>query len=133
MDAQDSPLPEISGHSRHLRGVLRAAREKLGWTQQQVADKISDRLQLEKPLSGSSVSEWERFGRHPAVNLMSAWARVVGLRLLVDLDSARGDRIPVLVRPRSTDLVRAIDLLSDEDQTTVRNIVSLMKPRRDLV
>lgn len=133
MDAQDSPLPEVSGHSRHLRGVLRAAREKLGWTQQQVADKITDRLQLEKPLSGSSVSEWERFGRHPAINVMSAWARVVGLRLLVDLDAGTGNRIPVLVRPRSADLCRTIDLLSDEDQQTIKNVVTLMKPRRDLV
>lgn len=133
MDAQDSPLPEVSGHSRHLRGVLRAAREKMGLTQQQVADRITDRLQLEKPLSGSSVSEWERFGRHPAVNLMSCWARVVGLRLMVDLDAGTGNRIPVLVRPVSADLCRTVDLLSEEDQATIRNVVALMKPRRDLV
>lgn len=133
MDSQSTPLPDISGHSRHLRGILRAAREKLGLTQQQVAERITDRLQLEKPLSGSSVSEWERFGRHPAVNVMATWARVVGLRLLVDLDASVGDRVPVLVRPQSADLCRAIDLLGDEDQGTIRNVVGLMKPRRNLV
>lgn len=133
MDTQNTPLPEQTGHSRHLRGVLRAARVKAGLTQQQVADRITERLQLEQPVSGSSVSEWERFGRHPSVSVMAAWARVLGLRLIMDLDSGTGGRLPVLVRPQSADLCRTIDLLSDEDQATVRSVVSLMKPRRDLV
>lgn len=133
METQIPPSNDTTGHNRHLRGVLRAAREKLGLTQQQVADRITERLQLEKPLSGSTVSEWERFGRHPAINLMHAWSRVVGLRLLVDLDAGGGDRIPVLIRPQSADLCRMIDVLSEEDQQTIRNVASHMKPRRDLV
>lgn len=133
MDAQNTPLSEASGHSRHLRSLLRAARERVGLTQQQVADKITERLQLERPLSGSAVSEWERFGRHPAVNVMAAWARVVGLRLLVELDASTGPRIPVLVRPETADLARSIDLLSDEDRALVSSMVSRMKPRSDRV
>ncbi|MEQ1571433.1 MAG: hypothetical protein ABMA64_37750 [Myxococcota bacterium] len=105
----------------------------MGLTQQQVADKITERLQLERPLSGSAVSEWERFGRHPAVNVMAAWARVVGLRLLVELDASTGPRIPVLVRPETADLARSIDLLSDEDRALVSSMVSRMKPRSDRV
>lgn len=124
--------PEV-GHSKHLRAVLRAARERMNLTQQEVAERITEMLALERPLSSSSVSEWERFGRHPAVNVMSAWARVVGLRLVVDLDSSRGERIPVMLRPAASELARAIDLLSDEDRDLVRQMVSRMKPRPDLV
>lgn len=133
MDAQNTPMPESSGQSRHLRQVLRAAREANGWTQQQVADKITDRLQLERPLSGAAVSEWERFGRHPAINVMAAWCRVLGRRLIVQLDESTGERIAVLLRPSTADLARAIDLLSDADRALVQSMVDRMKPRRDLV
>ena len=133
MDAESTALDEQTGHSRHLRAVLRTARERAGLTQQQIADRITQRLQLEKPLSGSTVSEWERFGRHPAINMMAGWCRVLGLRLLVDIDASAGDRIPVLVRPESADLARTIDLLSDDDRELVRQMVARMKLRGERV
>lgn len=122
---------EVSGQSRHLRQILRAARDEAGLTQQQVADRISSRLNLDRPLTGAAVSAWEGFTRHPPINVMAAWARVLGRRLVVQLDDAAGDRVAVLVRPSSSDLVRMIDLLGDEDRRLIEGMVGRMKPRRN--
>lgn len=116
---------EISEHTRALRDRLRRARKDLGLTQQQVADRICARLGIEK-LTGAAVSEWERVNRQPAIDVMAAWARSVGLRLVVELDGAESARIPVLLNPRSADLARAIDLLSDDDRVLVESVVSRM-------
>lgn len=125
-------MPEIehnNGHNKHLRDLLRAARERIGLTQQQVADRISDRLNLERRLTGGAVSEWERFTRHPAIDVMTAWAEAVGLRLVIELDGASGDRISVLVRPESADLPSQIGLLTPADRALVQNVLARFKQR----
>lgn len=124
-------IEERTGQSRHIRQLLRAARESQGWTQQQVADKITERLQLERSLTGAAVSEWERFGRHPPINVFAAWARSLGRRLVVQLDESAGDRVAVMLRPETADLARAIDLLGDADRALVDSMVSRMKPRKE--
>ena len=129
MDHENGALDEVSGHSRHLRNVLRAARERMGLTQLQVAERISERLRLERVVSSSAVSEWERFGRHPAIDVMAAWARVLGMKLHVDLGADSDTRLSVLLRPETMDLARKIDLLSDEDRALVDQMVSRMTPK----
>jgi transcriptional regulator with XRE-family HTH domain len=128
MDHEKSALEESTGHSRHLREVLRAAREREGLTQQQVAEKITARMRLEKQLSSSSVSEWERFNRHPAIDIMAAWCRVLGMRLMVDIDGGSSNRVPVLVRPEVADLARKIDMLSDDDRRLLEGFAARMTP-----
>lgn len=132
-DIDSGAAVDGTAQSRHIRQVLRAAREAAGLTQQQVADRVTGRLELERPLTSAAVSEWERFGRHPPINVMAAWARVLGRRLVVQLDDAAGERVAVLVRPVSADLVRTIDTLTDDDRELVERMVSKMKPRRNLV
>jgi transcriptional regulator with XRE-family HTH domain len=119
-----------TGHSRHLREVLRARRESMKLRQQDVADRITEELELDDRLTGGAVSEWERFTRHPELPKMQAWARVLGLRLLVDLDDEKSTRIPVLVRPENADLVREIDLLEEDDLRYLRDTVSRIAPPR---
>lgn len=128
-DQETAAIDELTGHSRHIRNVLRAAREDAGLTQQQVADRITIRLQLERPLTGAAVSEWERFSRHPAINVMASWCRVLGRRLIVQLDDTAGDRVAVMVHPVSADLVRTIDALGESDRKLIEGMVSRMKPR----
>jgi transcriptional regulator with XRE-family HTH domain len=120
----------VDEHDRAIRAALRSARDAAQLTQQQVADRITSRLQLERPLTGAAVSEWERFGRHPPINVMRAWAAVLGRRILVQLDDSQGDRIAVLVHPEIADLARAIDLLSPEDREAIEATVSRFTRRR---
>lgn len=119
---------ESTGHSRHLRDVLRAARERLGMSQREVAEAISERLDDERVVSSSAVSEWERFHRHPGIDVMAAWARVVGLRLIVDLDDLKTDRVHLSLRPRAAEVARLLDLLTDPDLQVVTSLVERLLP-----
>ena len=118
-----------TGHARHLREALRAARKALGLTQEDVARRIVERLDDGRSLTGGAVSEWERFQRHPAVDVMSAWAGSVGLHLVVELDQAEGRKIPVMLHERTVAAARELDLMSDEDFEIVRSMISRMARR----
>lgn len=120
--AEGADIAEQTGHSRHLRELLRGLRAEAGLTQQQVADRITSRLNLERPLTSAAVSEWERFGRHPPINVMAAWARVLGRRLVVQIDDASGDRVSVLLRRESADLARTLDQMSGPDAREVLEV-----------
>ena len=104
-----------TGHTRQLRERLRIAREGLGLSQRAVGIEIANRLGRAKPYTGAVVSLWEKLEAHPPVDTMAMWARVVGLRLVVDLDEAAGVRVPVLLRPKAAAVARLLDLLSDEE------------------
>ena len=106
---------EQTGYSRQLRDRLRIAREGLGLSQKAVGVEIAKRLERKTPYTGAVVSLWEKFETHPPVDTMATWARVVGLRLVVELDSSTGGRVPVLLRPKAAAIARLLDLLSDED------------------
>lgn len=123
-------LDPAQEHYRHLRNQLREARKRAGLRQEDVAQRITEMLQLDKPLTDAAVSAWETFTRHPAINVMDAWARVVGLRLVVDLDAVTSSRIPVLLRPETADLARTIDLLDAEQRTALEVVLRGMSPRR---
>lgn len=126
----EPPLDPAQEHYRHLRTQLREARKRAGLRQEDVAQRITEMLQLDKPLTDAAVSAWETFARHPAINVMDAWARVVGLRLVVDLDAVTSSRIPVLLRPETADLARTIDLLDAEQRTALEVVLRGMSPRR---
>jgi transcriptional regulator with XRE-family HTH domain len=129
-DRDDTAAEEIryTGHSRQLRARLRAARIERGMTLQNVADGIAQRLERES-LTAAAVSSWETFVRHPAIDVMAAWARVVGLRLVVDLDDAKGERIPVLLHPRTADIAREIDAAPEADREMIRQFVERLTRR----
>lgn len=107
MEHDTARIEERTGQSRHLRQILKAAREAQGLTQQQVADRVSDSLELERRLTPAAISEWERFTRHPPISVM--------------------------LHPDTADLARMIDLLGEEDRRLIQQMVSRMKPRRDRV
>lgn len=125
-EAEAADIAEQTGHSRHLREVLRGLRIAAGLTQQQVADRISTRLNLERQLTSAAVGEWERFGRHPPINVMAAWARVLGRRLVVQIDDTTGERVSVFVRREIADLARTLDQLSPDDLQAAARIIKSM-------
>lgn len=93
--------------------------------QTDVAEAIRNDIGTDR-VSGSAVSEWERFNRHPAVDVMASWARVVGLRLVVELDDARSGRVAVLLRPRAAEIARAIDQVTDPEKLrTIEQVVEM--------
>jgi hypothetical protein len=115
-----------TGHSRHLRNVLRAARADLGLSAQQVADRIARAMGKEK-FSGQSVLYYEAFQRHPPIDVFAFWARSVGYRLVVELDKLGNERQPVLLRHEEVaEIARALDEASPEVRAAVATIVRQM-------
>lgn len=122
---------ETTGHSRHLRNVLRAAREKRGLSQREVAEAVTARLSdHDKHISSTSISAYETFTRHPPINVMAAWARVLGFRLIVELDDAASQRVVVSLRPRAADVARLLDLLPDPDLAMVQGMIERLTPAK---
>lgn len=118
--------PASSGHSQHLRHVLHNARKEQGLSAQVVADRIA--VAMGKPsFSGQSVLYYEAFTRHPPIDVFACWARVLGFRLIVDLDSAHKDRAPVLIEHSDVaEIARALDNASDSVRAAVLTVVRHM-------
>ena len=108
-------------YSRHLRKIIRVARIDRGMSLQDVADAIAE-ITGEEPLSRQTIHHYEMFKRHPRIDMMAAWARAVGLRLIVEVVGLEDERIAALIRPRTARVAYLLDLLSDEDLETVEAI-----------
>lgn len=122
-----------TGHSRHLRQVLRAARLEQHLSAQQVADRVAAALGRDS-MSGQSVLYWEGFERHPPIDVFAAWARVLGYRLIVDLDRADNQRTPVLIRhPEVAEIARLLDDGTPEMRAAVATILRGMGARTDVI
>lgn len=128
MDDDFEPAFQSSGHSRALRSRLRAARERLGLSGDAVARRIQTIIGDDEPVHRGTISNWETFKRHPRIDVFAAWARAVGLRLIVDLDAADGKRIPVLLDPETAEVARELDLLTPEDRKIIAATVRRMLP-----
>jgi transcriptional regulator with XRE-family HTH domain len=119
-----------TGHSEALRSKLRAARERRGLTQPELAQLITEELKRPKPLAPSALSQWETFDRHPRIDDMAAWARVLGLRLVVELDDAQGKRIPVMLSPEVAEVAREIEAADEEDRQWAIDTIRRMFARK---
>lgn len=118
--------PESSGHSRKLRATLRAARKEQDLSAQQVADRLAAALG-KRSMSGQAILYYEAFSRHPPVDVFAAWARVLGFRLIVDLDAAGNERKPMLVKhPEVSEIAHALDNAAPDVRAAVLTIVREM-------
>ncbi len=132
-DNDDTATVQLNGtgRTRMLRQRLKARREALRLTQEQVADRISaDEIRSAhhaseaRPIGGTAVSNWETMYRNPKIHDFAAWARVLGMRLIVDLDDQDSDRVAVLLpRGRALELAKAIGTLNDADLDLVESFV----------
>lgn len=82
-------------HALWLRGLLRAERERRGWSLSQCARAVA-REMGKANLTKQSFTRWESFESQPRIDQFAAWARALGFRLEVDLVPA--DAPGVLVR-----------------------------------
>lgn len=114
-------LNEVSGHSRRLRLALKADRERQGLSHAAVASMIGEwRTRAARSVdpsavvddgpAGSTISMWERFENHPNIADFAAWARVLGRRLVVELDDAGLPRVAVLLQTQeAVEIARTVD------------------------
>ena len=121
-----------TGHSQSLRLILKSAREAQGLSAKVVGERIARHLQdlgdpEAEPVSPSAIYAWEKFERHPSVSNFAAWARVLGFRLHVMLDSASSGRLPILVgSDEAAEAARRIDLLRPEDRASILGVIRSM-------
>lgn len=121
-----------TGHSKGLRLTLKAARETQGLSAREVARRIHQHLveigdeDATEPHQ-NTIYAWESFARHPSVANFAAWARVLGYRLIVELDAAEGGRVPVLVRTaEAAEAARRIDMMKDDQRHSILTIIRSM-------
>lgn len=123
-----------TGHSRSLRLILKAAREEQGLSAKVVGERIARHLHdLGDPdadaVSPSAIYSWEKFERHPSVSNFAAWARVLGFRLHVLLDSANSGRAPILVwSDEAAEAARRVDQLRPDDRAAILRVIRSMMP-----
>lgn len=120
-DDLDAPT-ERTGHTEMLRERLKAARLDKGMKQQDVADRVARRLGLDS-LRDTTISNWETMTREPRIDEFAAWARAVGMRLVVDLDDGGSTRMGILVERRHAELLKAIDRLPIEHIELLETLV----------
>jgi transcriptional regulator with XRE-family HTH domain len=112
---------ERTGYTRMLRERLRAARVARGLTQKEVAADVAKRIG--ETVGHSTISNWETMFRQPRIDEFAAWARAVGMRLVVDLEPSDSPRIPVMLDRDTAELAKAIDRLPAEQRQAVSAIV----------
>lgn len=109
-----------TGRSRRLRDVLRARREDLGASRpvlgQEIAAFLNARNQAlglgEKevsPLHTNTIYSWENFIRHPNIDHLAAWVRVLGGQLHVLVSFSPGEEPVMLDTPEATYVARTVD------------------------
>lgn len=126
-----SPPASTTGHTEALRIQLAEARRKQGLTHDQVAERLVDELtkrrevlqlrQLEvakaialdagddAPVKGTRVSNWETMERQPKIDEFAAWARAVGMRLVVELVPADSPQRAVMLHPDVAEVAKELD------------------------
>lgn len=122
-------LGQRTGHSRRLRERLRARRMEMGLSAREVAARMATHLDVES-VSLQSVYDYEAFKRHPAVDKFAAWARVLGFRLVVDLDDNGENRTATMLRyEESVSAAKTLDAISDPDkrQAALQTLKALLK------
>lgn len=140
-----SNLPVRTGRTRRLVARLVARRKDLGWSQERLANELVDRAAMvaeefdEEPLwvtvSNSYVSRLERMFHDNAgpvekrtrLTLSMAaygmWARVLGLRLFVDIVPENSTGTHVFMEERDAALARRIRALPEDQRRTVEALV----------
>lgn len=113
-------------HAKWIRAKLSAERARRGWSLEQTARAIA--RETGGTLTKQSFAHWETFETQPKIDQLAAWARVLGMRLEVDLvwpdEEAVSVRLPIAVAPIARDLAA----LRPEDLRLVSDTIARLKP-----
>jgi transcriptional regulator with XRE-family HTH domain len=132
MGDSDEVTDSGTGHSRAMRLILKQARADRDLSARELGEMIRRRLvatgdaDAEAP-APSTIYAWEAFKRHPSIASYAAWARVLGYRLIVELDGADQQRKPVLVRTgEAAAAARLIDAMPEEKRRALLAMIKTM-------
>lgn len=112
-----------------IRRILADRREKLGRSQQEVADAVAGELGKDS-LSKQAISQWERFEQDLGVGQLAAWARVLGLRAQVEILDPEDRRVNMPVRPDLVEVISRLHDLTAEDLELISGLVRRFTPDR---
>jgi transcriptional regulator with XRE-family HTH domain len=112
-----------------IRRILADRREKLGRSQQEVADAVAREIGKDS-LSKQAISQWERFESQPGVDQLAGWARALGLRLSVEIVDPEDRRVSMPVRPDLVEVVSRLHDLSAGDLELITGLVRRFTPDR---
>lgn len=111
-------MEERTGHSRRLRLLLKAERNRRGWSLEKTAKLVAKEAGLGK-LSKEALRLWENFERHPPIDSFAAWARVLNHRLIVEVAPADSSRIVCMLSPGVADVARAIQVATPKQKRLI--------------
>ncbi len=109
--------------AKKVRQQLREAREELGLTMQEAADRVAAILGVDS-LSKQSISLWEKDRRQPRIDHMAAWARAVDRRLVVKVLNPQAELVEVEVSP---DVVHLAELLSELEADDIPIVETMIR------
>jgi transcriptional regulator with XRE-family HTH domain len=130
------------GHTVDLRERLRARREAKKMSRAEVARLISndrifnedaDRIAAtgaERPKTQygeTAVANWELLYNHPPISAYAAWARVLGMRLHVELADAGVKQTAVLMPDEAREAAEALRDVAPADLELVRDLALALK------
>lgn len=79
----DLALPHKTAHGKlapmSIHEKIRAARERKGWSMEQLAKAVSEAENLSKPLAWQTIQQWERGASAPKRSRMPVVERLLGL------------------------------------------------------
>lgn len=75
-----------------------------------------------------AIHKWEHFKTHPGIDQFAAWARALGLRLLVDLVREDEEGVNVFLPREVARVARLLTILSPEDLARVADLVHRLLP-----
>ena len=113
-------------HAKWLRAKLAAERQRKGWSLEQTARAVS--RETGEGLSKQSFHAWEQFRVQPKIDQLAAWARVLGMRLEVDLVWPDEDIVSVRMPAKIAPLARDLSTLSESDLRLVADTIARLKP-----
>lgn len=157
-ETTSTPRPSPSGHTESIRARLAERREKLGLDPDTVWERLvaelterraerglkaedvarslresEDDAAADAPMRGTRIWNYEKMDREPRIDEFAAWARAVGMRLIVELEPADSPRKAVMMSPEKADLAKTLDRLdpaSTEDATTIAEALIDMSPAK---
>lgn len=115
-----------TGHTKGLREQLRDERKHRKLSTEAVAELIVKRLaeqvaeqvaagepvDADPTLSGESLRLYEKMERNPKINVFAAWAHVLGMKLVVELDRAELGRTNVMIKtPEAIEIAKMVDAM----------------------